>query len=158
MRRFVLPAATWALLMGGVRQADAGFCITLSAASWGNSSFGRGEFSGFLSDTNGPTRDLTQELVGQPTSGASWGTIPVAFGAGDFDIFNNGSEPAAPSVPSYFQPATAYGGSGDMMNLTSFAPRAHISTTPEPVILTLLGIGVVALLGCGWRHRRRQAA
>jgi hypothetical protein len=33
MRRFILPVATVALLVAGVTQADAGFCITLSLPS-----------------------------------------------------------------------------------------------------------------------------
>jgi hypothetical protein len=73
MRRFLLPAATVALLLGGARQAQAGFCITLSVASWGNGTFGLADFRRFVWDVNGATLDLTKGLVGQPTPGGGHG-------------------------------------------------------------------------------------
>jgi hypothetical protein len=131
MRRFILLAATLALLMGGVRQAHAGFCTTLSMASSGNGTFDRGDFSRFVWDTNGGTLDLTKELVGQLTSGVLWGSAPGAFGSGDFDIFNNGTGPAAPSATNDFQPA-AGGGYGDMMNLTALNRTRKRPPRPRP--------------------------
>jgi hypothetical protein len=63
MGRFLLPAATLALLMGGARQANAGFCITLSVASSGNGALGRGDFRRLVWDTHAGTLDWTRELV-----------------------------------------------------------------------------------------------
>jgi hypothetical protein len=129
MRRFLLAAATFALLLSGVRQAHAGFCITLSVASWGKGSLSRGDFYGFVWDSKGATLDGTKELAGPPTSGALWGATPGAFGCSEFDFVNNGTAGAAPSATNYLPPAA----------------------------LTLLGFGAVGLLGYGWRKRQRAA-
>jgi MYXO-CTERM domain-containing protein len=155
MRRLIRLAATLALLLGGARQANAGFCITLSGASRGNGTFDRGDFSSVLWDTNGGALALTKELISPPTGGALGGSTPGAFGAGDFDIFNNGTDPAAPSATNHFQPAT--GGYSGMMNLTSLAPHAQTAAAAEPASLTLLGVGALGLAGYAWRRRRRAA-
>jgi hypothetical protein len=131
MRRFILPAATLALLMGGARQAHAGFCTTLSMASWGNGTLGRGDFSSFVWETKGGKLDLTKELVGQPAGGALWGTAPGALGSGDFSSFNNDTDPAARSATSYFQPA-AGGSYGEMINLTALHRTRKRPPPPGP--------------------------
>jgi hypothetical protein len=47
---------------------------------------------------------------------------------------------------------------GNLNNATDFLPSAGPSSVPEPASLTLLSLGSLGLLGCGWRRRKQAAA
>jgi hypothetical protein len=136
------------------------FSITISGATAGNGTFGLGDYDPsslrgliFL-NTNGGTLDFGKQLIGQPTAGAPFGTVPSSGEAGDFNIVSNFNEFAAPTARFYFRIATN-GGNGDELYLTSFAPAA----VPEPGGLVLTSLGLGTLAGCaGWGRIRREIA
>jgi PEP-CTERM motif len=132
------------------------FSITVSGASSGNGTFGfadyngSGTLGGFYLTTNGGTLDFNQELIGQPTSQDPFGTVPSAGNAGDFNIFGNGNDAAAPQGTFFFQ-ITTDGGAEDSLFLTSFRPRS----VPEPSGLVLSALGLIGLAGrAGWKRMR----
>jgi hypothetical protein len=127
------------------------FSLTITGASSGNGTFGLADFNDIILFTNGATLDFSQELVGQPIpDGLPFGTVPSFGEAGDFNIFPNFSNPAAPVGTFYFAIATD-GGLGDQLNLTSFRPSAAI---PEPGTFALLGAGLLPMAGAVTRRRR----
>ncbi len=127
------------------------FSITITGASSGNGTFGFSDFNGsstlggFYLQTNGGVLDFGRQLVGQPTSGMPWGSVPSTGQAGDFNIFNNGTDLNAPNGTNFFQITTA-NGRGDRLYLTSFAPA------PEPGSVLLV---VPALIGLALKARKR---
>jgi len=106
------------------------FSITVSGSTSGDGIFDLSHFHFLFIDTGGGVLDLTQELVGQPTSGTPWGT-PGGNG-GDFNMFANGLDLAAPTGSDYFQLSPA--GSAEAMVLTSFRP------VPAPGAGAMLGL------------------
>ena len=130
------------------------FTLTISGAASGNGTFGLSDFNGagidggFLLDTNGGMLDFSRELVGQPTSGNPFGSIQAS--SGDFNIFSNGSNVAAPTGNHPFS-FTTRGSVRETLRLTSFRPEA----VPEPSSLILAGVGALGLLGYARRGRSR---
>ena len=132
------------------------FSITVSGAAVGNGTFTLEDFNDFAWWTDGVALDLSQELIGQPTTNGVWGTSDasggcMSEGCGDFNIFpNQGS--GAPGGTYFFEITTnedPEDGSGDRLLLTSFAPVQ----VAEPTALSLFGLG---LLGLGLAARRRK--
>ena len=108
------PGSYFGPLAGG-GFSDLSFTVTGSGAGDGN--FTSADFGSITWNTGGATLDLTHELVGQPTPGAPWGTVPSSGEAGDFNLFNSHAGP--PTGTFYFQFTTS---SGLTMALTSMAP------------------------------------
>ena len=118
------------------------FILTISGAASGNGTFTKNDFGTFYWDTGGATLDLTHNLIGQPTSGSTWGSRDG--GGGDFNVFASAS--GAPYGSYYFTLATD-SGAGDPLQLTSFV------ITPEPGTSALLLFAGSGLLGLGaWRR------
>jgi len=125
--------------------------VTVTGSSAGNGTFTLADFNGVLFDTSSLALNLTQPLVGQPTSSpnsATWGTPdpvpssnPAASYTGDFQLFAISSS-AAPTGISPFQLGTDYG-NGDGLQLASFTSSAAV---PEPGSLALFGVGLAALV------------
>jgi hypothetical protein len=140
--------------------------ITVSGASVGNGTFGLSDFSKLSWSTGGSTLDLTQQLVGQPTTISPWGTPCAAAdqaNCADFNLFSTFAitgtgNPLAPSqaaTPSGIAPFLFDTGGGappgDRMFLTSFAP------VPVPIAgVGLPGLGL-AIGGFVFFARRRVA-
>ncbi len=121
------------------------FSITVSGASSGNGTFTLEDFNEFAWWTDGAALDLSQELVGQPTTNGIWGASDGL--SGDFNMFASlGS--GAPEGTFYFE-ITTNEDTGDRLLLTSFAPVQ----VAEPAALSLFGLG---LLGLGLAARRRK--
>ncbi len=126
--------------------------ITVSGAGTGDGTFTKSDFSTFYWDTGGATLNLTQNLVGQPTAGSPWGSFDGS--GGDFNFF---AVSAPAPYGSYYFTLTTNGGTGDPMQLTSFAPT--LTSTPEPGTSVLLILAGSCLLGLGtWRRLRRVSA
>jgi hypothetical protein len=119
------------------------FSITVTGASSGNGTFGFSDYNGATDEggfyiITGGTLDFTHQLVGQATPGGPWGSTHDG-NTGDFNIFTNGNDPAAP-LGTFFFITTSGDGNGDNMYLTSFTPA------PEPASLGILGLGGLSLL------------
>ena len=118
--------------------------MTVSGASSGNGIFNLADFGTTYWGTNGATLDMSRELVGQSTSGQTFGSTSGSGGEFNFFPAANGN-PATPSGSWYFT-LTTNGGNGDSMVLTSFAP------VPEPTSCALAAVATLALL-----TRRRRS-
>jgi hypothetical protein len=123
--------------------------VVVSGAAAGNGTFTTSDFSSVTFDTNGGTLNLTQELVGQPTSNAPWGTTdgcalggPLGGTGGDFNLFGAGPAPNG----EWFFTLSANGGSGDCMVLRSMARAGGVA--PVPTLSEWGLIALVAMLGC----------
>jgi hypothetical protein len=131
------------------------FSITVTGAGAGDGTFGfsdykgSGTLGGFYLITGGDGLNFASQLVGQSTPGGTWGSTHVGS-TGDFNIFINGNDDNAPEGTDFFQ-LTTEGGSGDTMDLTSFAPA---SAVPEPSSVIPLSM---ALLGLAFVVRKRTA-
>ena len=141
------------------------FSLTISGASSGNGTFTFADFNGstqgpfnpsggFFLDTHGGTLDLSQQLIGQPTTGDPYGT-PSGNG-GDFNVFENaaGVAAGAPTGSNFFT-ITTNNRNGDALQLTSFAPAPvpESSSTVSLGLMLALGLGGVAVA-----RRRKSAA
>lgn len=115
--------------------------VVVSGASAGNGSFGMAAFDRVEWQTNG-TLNLDQQLIGQPTANAPWGTAGAGLG-GDFNLFG-----LAASAPTGVAPFELSAAGGESMQLISMAP---ISAVPEPGPVALFAGGLALL---AWRQRR----
>jgi hypothetical protein len=126
--------------------------ITVTGAVAGNGTFTLSDFSGSTGamswSTGGATLDFTRNLVGQPTTGNSWGT-PDGH-SGDLNFFDSVFSLSAPAGNGQPFILVAYGGRGEQMLLTSATP----SPAPEPAACGLIGAGLGAL----YLARRRKRA
>ncbi|MBU6199576.1 MAG: IPTL-CTERM sorting domain-containing protein, partial [Xanthomonadaceae bacterium] len=102
---------------------------------------------GIVFNTNGGTLDFSKQLVGQPTSGAPWGTTYNGT-SGDFNLFGKGLPDLAPIGQNYFTLCADAGQSG-CASLTSAINAATLAApTPalSPWMLAALA-GLLALAG-----------
>ena len=104
--------------------------ITVTGAGAGDGKFSLSDFAFEVLDTHGGTLNLTKPLIGQPTSGAAFGTTHDNS-SGDFNVFRSGASPNAPTGTFYFQLTTG-GGSNDPMYLTEFQPIGLPPPPPPP--------------------------
>ena len=131
------------------------FSITIKDAAIGNGTFTLSNFGNFrfVTPPNSPL-DFTRELVGQtPATGSDpFGTRSGGNG-GDFNIFSNNSNSAAPTGTNFFRITTSRG-AGQNLALTSFAPASDPTPIPTPApLLGAIGMGVAAV-----RKRMREAS
>ena len=70
--------------------------MTVTGAGTGDGTFTSADFGLVIWDTGGARLDLTAELVGQPTAGSRWGTVPSSGEAGEFNLFR--ASPEAPKA------------------------------------------------------------
>lgn len=121
------------------------FSLTVSGANTGNGIFHLSDFDGFSWSTRG-LLDLSQELMGQATTGGPWGSY---FGAdalaGDFNLIASESS-TAPLADGAFLIRTN-NGSGDRLNLISFRP------VPIPAAIWLFGSVLAGFLGITQKRR-----
>ncbi|MBK7210472.1 MAG: hypothetical protein IPH99_08950 [Xanthomonadales bacterium] len=102
--------------------------VTVSGSASGNGTFTLADFNEVVFDTFGGTLDFGSQLVGQPTSGGSWGTPDG--NSGDFNLFSGTMKgpsryPAPPSAPTgaiapdgvFYFTLGANGGAGEPMEL-----------------------------------------
>jgi hypothetical protein len=120
--------------------------VTVSGASAGNGTFGIGSFNQVRFETGGATLNLSQQLVGQPTPGGTWGT-PTGC-CGDFNLF--GATPAPNG--EFFFTLVANGGDAEPMTLnsmTSASARVAVPALDEAMLLLLAflvaGFGVAII-------------
>ena len=130
--------------------------VVVSGAGAGNGTFGISDFSSIFLDTGGGTLNFSQQMIGQPTADAPFGTTdgcagdgPLGGTGGDFNIFFAG--PPAPQGVWYFT-LGAEGGEGACMVLTSLVvgnPVTAVPTLSEWGLVTLCallgGVAVVSL-------------
>jgi hypothetical protein len=146
--------------------------ITVTGADAGNGTFGIQDFAMLSWSTGGATLDLTQQLVGQPTSIDPWGTPCAAAQqpmCADFNLYSrffitgsgNPFAPSAAATPTLIAPfiLDTDGGApqGDRMFLMSFAPVDNPTPVPAPAV----GAGLPGLiLASGgllrWCRRRQK--
>lgn len=136
----------YAWLIPGVEIAD--FTLSVSGASSGNGTFGLTDFDAFLwsTKTPGESLDLSQELIGQTTTGGPWGSdFGLDSNTGDFNLIAALAS-GAPFTTGSFIMATDEG-NGEQMNLISFRP------VPIPAAFWMFGSALLGLIGVG--HKRR---
>jgi hypothetical protein len=123
------------------------FSITVSGSRLGNGTFTQADHGSFDWNTNGGTLDFTKQLVDQPTNNTPWGIPGDIFKSGDFSLFSNSTNPAAPEASDFFELATNGRTSVyDLMGLTSFAP------VPEPSSVVLFILGAAGLFAAARRR------
>lgn len=117
--------------------------MTVSGAAAGNGSYTTADFTSVRFDTNGGTLNFSRSLIGQPTSGAPWGTTQSG-NSGDLNFF--GLAPTPNGV--FFFTLGANGGAADAMILAAAGPAlaAAVPTLSQWMILALAlllaGIGI----------------
>ena len=132
------------------------FQLTVSGASSGNGVFTGSDFSVIFLNTAGGTLDFHSELVGQTTPGGLWGAASFPTVVGDFNLFSNGFSALTPTGASIF---TLLAGSGESIQLTSFAPAAPAAPVAVPEtstwVMGFLALGAVAFIArrpiAAWR-------
>jgi hypothetical protein len=132
------------------------FQLTVSGASSGNGVFTGSDFSTIFLNTAGGTLDFHSELVGQTTPGGLWGAASFPTVVGDFNMFSNGFSALTPTGASIF---TLHTGSGESIQLTSFAPAAPAAPVAVPEtstwVMGFLALGAVAFIArrpiAAWR-------
>lgn len=139
--------------------------VTVSKANAGNGTFGMSDFARIFWDSNGGTLNFATELVGQPTNGLPWGTVPSEGEAGDFNLF--GLSAGAPTGQFFFL-LGADEGDAEIMQLVSMVPGAESPGTAVcnigqnqaiPTVGTWAKIIMVLLIaGLAGLAFRRQAA
>lgn len=118
------------------------FTITVRDASSGNGTWNLSDYGDIIWQTD-TALDLTQELVGQPTSMDPWGTSQPGGTGGDFNLF--GGLDGAPEGTWWFELATN-AGQGDQMLLTSFRPSCVGDLDGDAVV----GFADLLLILTGW--------
>jgi hypothetical protein len=146
--------------------------ITVTGADAGNGTFGIPDFAMLSWSTGGATLDLTQQLVGQPTTIDPWGTPCAAAQqpmCADFNLYSrffitgsgNPFAPTAAATPTLIAPfiLDTDGGAppGDRMFLMSFAPVNDPASVPVPIV----GAGLPGLISVGgllgwWLGRQKK--
>ncbi|MEI8386643.1 MAG: hypothetical protein WCG76_03495 [Verrucomicrobiota bacterium] len=129
------------------------FQLTVSGASSGNGVFTGSDFSVIFLNTAGGTLDFHSELVGQTTPGGLWGAASFPTVVGDFNLFSNGFSALTPTGASIF---TLLAGSGESIQLTSFAPAAPVAVPETSTwVMGFLALGAVAFIArrpiAAWR-------
>lgn len=133
--------------------------VSVTGAASGNGNFTLANFSEIVFDTNGATLNFNQQLVGQPTSGDTWGS-PTSNG-GDFNLFNN--QMTSPTAPNgvFFFTLGAGGGQGGAAVLSSMtlAPAGPVAAANVPSLNNWMLALLAGLLGLGSAiHLRRRLA
>ena len=103
--------------------------LIVSGSGAGDGRFSLSNFSNVILDTHGGTLNLNTSLIGQPTSGAGFGTTHDGS-SGDFNLFSTGTGLNTPTGTNFFQLTT--GGSSDNMYLTQFTPAPTSPPPPPP--------------------------
>lgn len=119
--------------------------ITVTGAASGNGTFTAADFDSFVWWAAGANFDLNQNLVGQPTGAAAWGTPDTS--SGDFNFFSALTSPSAPAGVFFFN-LGANNGKADSMQLTS------VQLTPEPGAMGLAALGGSVMLVISRRRGR----
>ncbi len=122
---------------------------------FGNGTYTAADFLDVRWDTNEATLDLSQPLLGQPTSIAPFGDLSGE--GGDFNLFSNDRSKvnplaAAPDGVNNFILATN-GGNGNAMQMTVFRPAGG-TPVPEPGSIALL-VGMASISGIMLRRRKK---
>lgn len=148
--------------------------VTVSGSANGNGQFGLADFTGVVFETNGGTLNLSQSLLGQPTSGSPWGTTPSDGEAGDFNLFSgqamgqnhasgsryadqsgvNGVSGLPPDGVWYFT-LGANGGNGEPMVLVAMGPAGSRSV-PGLGLAGLLALFATLGAAAFWQLRRHS--
>lgn len=122
--------------------------LTISGAASGNGTFTKSDFKSFFFFSPSPL-DYSKELVGQPVNGGIFGVGT----SGDFNLFTDNLN--APRGVGRFTLGT-FGGGGDKIRLTSFAPALSNPTQPVPESSSALGLLAIGSLGAGALLKRKQ--
>ncbi len=104
--------------------------VTVSGSASGNGTFSITDFTGVVFDTFGGTLNFGNQLVGQPTSGGSWGTPDG--NSGDFNLFSTGP---ARGPSNYGQPQTAPNGANTPPDGVFFFTLGANGGAGEPMVL-----------------------
>lgn len=108
--------------------------VTVSGSAAGDGSFGIADFDEVVFDTNGGTLDFSSQLVGQATTGGSWGTPDG--NSGDFNLLSGGAPKGAERYAD--QPNTP-GGANTPPNGVFFFTLGANGGNDEPMVLTAMG-------------------
>lgn len=131
--------------------------VTVSGASAGNGTFGISDFSHVAFDTHGGTLDFSKQLIGQPTSGAPWGTAYNGT-AGDFNLFGKGLPNQAPIGENWFTLCANAGQSGCASLASAINAAVGVSSTPTLNRWALLALaGLLSLAGFAGLRRYRDS-
>lgn len=143
----LLPNPGSNFLSLGAGQAITALTLTVSNASSGNGTFQTSDFDFVSWDSAGETLDLSQQLIGQWTTGGAWGTGGAWNNTtGEFNFYATAGS-FAPTSYGHFTLATnndVFGG-GDLIKLTSIRP------VPVPGAIWLFGSSI-----CGFLALRRK--
>jgi hypothetical protein len=152
--------------------------VTVTGSAAGDGTFNLADFNEVIWSTGGVALDLSPglQVVGQPTSGGTWGPNgcgqpgPEGKGScGDFNILSGSQAPesddsyagrggggVAPNGIGPFRLA-ANGGTGEVMELTSFIRGAPEPTSVPTLSATSTALFAALLLAIGWVAIRLRA-